>query len=70
MRVLWQSGAPVQSLAFDDPWLAAALGDGSTLLVNADAALRGACLGAPAASADSSSGRGARDARARRASPP
>lgn len=30
----------MQSLAFDDPWLAAALDDGSTLLLNVDAAMR------------------------------
>ena len=44
---LWQGGAPIQALAFDDPWIAAACGDGATLLLNADAAMRsgGACPG-------------------------
>jgi hypothetical protein len=47
---LLPGGAPVQALAFDDPWLAAALGDGATLLLNADAAMRGgsACSGSSA----------------------
>ncbi len=31
----------MQSIAFDDPWLAAALDDGSALLLNIDAAMRG-----------------------------
>lgn len=41
MATLWQQGSPVQSIAFDDPWLAAALDDGSALLLNVDAAMRG-----------------------------
>ncbi|BDA51263.1 probable E3 ubiquitin ligase complex SCF subunit sconB at N-terminal half [Coccomyxa sp. Obi] len=41
VATLWQQGSPVQSIAFDDPWLAAALDDGSALLLNVDAAMRG-----------------------------
>ncbi|CAL8466377.1 g5913 [Coccomyxa elongata] len=40
VATLWQQGSPVQSIAFDDPWLAAALDDGSALLLNVDAAMR------------------------------
>lgn len=40
-NTLWQHGALVQSIAFDDPWMAAAMDDGATLLLNADAAMRG-----------------------------
>jgi hypothetical protein len=39
--VLVQQGPPVQSIAFDDPWLVAALGDGSAVLLNVDSAMRG-----------------------------
>lgn len=62
--MLWQSGAPVHSLAFDDPWLAAALGDGTTLLLNADAAMR---KGPPSAAGGggTGSGRASREAAAR-----
>ena len=41
MSTLWQQGSPVQSIAFDDPWLAASLENGSALLLNVDAAMRG-----------------------------
>ncbi len=37
----------MQSIAFDDPWLAAALEDGSALLLNVDAAMRGGRSGEP-----------------------
>ncbi|EIE19917.1 WD40 repeat-like protein [Coccomyxa subellipsoidea C-169] len=48
VATLWQQGSPVQSIAFDDPWLAAALEDGSALLLNVDAAMRGCRSGARA----------------------
>ena len=38
---LWTGNAIVHALSFDDPYLAAALGDGSLVLVNVDAAMRG-----------------------------
>ncbi|KAK9838471.1 hypothetical protein WJX81_001301 [Elliptochloris bilobata] len=38
---LWTGGAIVHALSFDDPYLAAALGDGSLALVNVDQAMRG-----------------------------
>ncbi len=44
-NILWQHGALVQSIAFDDPWMAAAMDDGATLLLNADAAMRGGRAG-------------------------
>ena len=44
-NTLWQHGALVQSIAFDDPWMAAAMDDGATLLLNADAAMRGGRAG-------------------------
>ena len=52
VATLWQQGSPVQSIAFDDPWLAAALDDGSALLLNADAAMRGGRSGMSLASCD------------------
>lgn len=42
---LWQHGAQVQSIAFDDPWMAAAMDDGATLLLSAEAAMRGGRAG-------------------------
>lgn len=41
VSTLWQQGSPVQSIAFDDPWLAAALENGSSLLLNVESAMRG-----------------------------
>ena len=44
---LWAGSAIVHALSFDDPYLGAALGDGSLVLVNADAAMRGGRGGSP-----------------------
>ena len=35
----------MQSIAYDDPWMAAAMDDGATLLLNTDAAMRGGRAG-------------------------
>jgi len=44
---LWTGGGIVHALSFDDPYLAAALGDGSLAVVNVDAAMRGGRGGGP-----------------------
>lgn len=44
---LWTGGGIVHALSFDDPYLAAALGDGSLAVINVDAAMRGGRGGRP-----------------------
>ena len=44
---LWTGGGIVHALSFDDPYLGAALGDGSLAVVNVDAAMRGGRGGGP-----------------------
>lgn len=38
--VLWEHKAEVRALAFEDPWLTAALADGTLALLDVDAAMR------------------------------
>lgn len=40
MASLWETSAGVNSLSLEDPWLAAALADGTVALLNIEAAMR------------------------------
>ena len=40
VAVLWETSAGVGSLTLEDPWLAAALSDGTVALLNTEAAMR------------------------------
>ena len=40
VATLWETSAGVNSLSLEDPWLAAALTDGTVALVNIEAAMR------------------------------
>lgn len=40
VATLWQTGAGVWGLSHEDPWLGAALNDGTVVLLNAEAAMR------------------------------
>ena len=40
VATLWQTGAGVWGLSHEDPWLGAALSDGTVVLLNAEAAMR------------------------------
>ena len=40
MATLWQTGAGLWGLSHEDPWLGAALNDGTVVLLNAEAAMR------------------------------
>ena len=40
VATLWQTGAGVWGLSHEDPWLGAALNDGTVVLLNAEVAMR------------------------------
>jgi hypothetical protein len=57
--VVWHHNAPVNSLSFEDPWLASASSDGMVLMTNTEAAppTRGGGSGAAAAAASARAGK-------------